>query len=140
MNPGVLIMAKKTILVIEDNELNMKLVNSLLQIGQYDKLNATNAESGIQIAKEQRPDLILMDIQLPGMDGLSATRIIKRDPALKGIRIVALTGCAMEEEVEKIRIAGCDGYLSKPFEIQKFFETLNSFFLNRHEEDRREIS
>ncbi len=133
-------MAKKTVLVIEDNELNMKLVNSLLQIGQYEKLNATNAESGIQIAKEQRPDLILMDIQLPGMDGLSATRIIKRDPTLKGILIVALTGYAMEEDVEKIRIAGCDGYISKPFDIRIFFDTLNGFLLNREEEDRRELS
>ena len=121
-------MGKKTILVIEDNELNMKLFNTLLQIGQYNILNAMSAESGIQIAKEKRPDLILMDIQLPGMDGLSATRIIKGDPALKGIRVVALTSYAMEGDEEEARIAGCDGYLSKPIKTRSFLDSLNSFF------------
>ena len=126
-------MVTKTILVIENNELNMKLVNSLLQIGQYNILNALNAESGIQIAKEKRPDLIFMDIQLPGMDGLSATRIIKGDPALKGIRVVALTSYAMEGDEEKVRIAGCDGYLSKPINTRSFLDTLASFFQDEDE-------
>ncbi len=77
-------MGQKTILLIEDNALNMKLFNSILQIGRYRILNATTGESGIQIAREHRPDLILMDIQLPDLDGLTATRIIKEDPALIG--------------------------------------------------------
>ena len=75
-------MEQKSILVIEDNELNMKLVRSLLQIGKYNVLEAVNAEIGIQLARENLPDLVLMDIQLPGMDGLTATRIIKEDPDL----------------------------------------------------------
>lgn len=129
-------MGRKTILVIEDNELNIKLVNSLLQIGQYNILNAMDAESGIQIAKEMRPDLIFMDIQLPGMDGLSASRIIKGDPALKGIRIVALTSYAMEGDAEKVRIAGCDGYISKPINTRSFLDTLNSFFQDGDEKDQ----
>ena len=78
-------MANETILVIEDNEMNMKLVRSLLQIGKYRVLEAIDAETGIQLAREHHPDLILMDIQLPGMDGLIATREIKNDPAVKDI-------------------------------------------------------
>ena len=78
-----MIMKRKTVLVIEDNEMNMKLVRALLQIGQYDILEAVDAESGIPLARAHKPDLILMDVHVPGMDGLSATRIIKEDPALK---------------------------------------------------------
>lgn len=129
-------MEKKTILVIEDNELNMKLVNSLLKTGPYNVLNAMDAENGIQIAMEKRPDLIFMDIQLPGMDGLSATRIIKEDGALKEIPVVALTSYAMEGDEEKARIAGCDGYLSKPINTRNFWDTLNSFFQGKDEKDQ----
>ena len=129
-------MGKKTILVIEDNELNMKLVNSLLQIGHYNILNARDAESGIQMAKEHRPDLILMDIQLPRMDGLSATRILKEDPALKGLRLVALTSYAMEGDAEKFKNAGCDGYLSKPINTRSFLDTLKTFFQDGPEKDQ----
>ena len=100
-------MKTKTILVIEDNKLNMKLVNGLVKIGKYRMLEAIDAESGIELIREQRPDLVLMDIQLPGMDGLSATKIIKEDPDLKDIPIVALTSYAMQGDEEKALAAGC---------------------------------
>ena len=91
-------MAGETILVVEDNELNMKLVRSLLRLGKYRILEATDAETGIEMARADPPDLILMDIQLPGMDGLSATRMIKEDQALKEVPVVALTSYAMQGE------------------------------------------
>ncbi|MGD9066036.1 MAG: response regulator, partial [Desulfobacterales bacterium] len=94
-------MKTKTILVIEDNKLNMKLVKELINIGKYRMLEANDAESGIQQIREQQPDLVLMDIQLPGMDGLSATKIIKEDPALKDIPIIGLTSYAMQGDEEK---------------------------------------
>jgi len=120
-------MANKTVLVIEDNEMNMKLARSLLQIGKYSVLEAVDAEAGIQLAREHHPDLILMDIQLPGMDGLAATREIKNDPAVKDISIVALTSYAMQGDEEKARDAGCAGYISKPIDTRSFLETVGKF-------------
>lgn len=117
-------MGEKTVLVIEDNDLNMKLFNSLLQIGRHRALNAMNAEDGIRIAKERKPDLILMDIQLPGMDGISATRLIKEDPALKEIPVIGLTGYAPEGDGENFRNAGFHGYLGKPIDVRNFLDTL----------------
>src|SRR5210317_1705530 len=117
----------KTILVVEDNELNMKLVKGLIKIGKYRMLEATDAESGIQLIREQRPDLVLMDIQLPGMDGLSATKIIKEDPSLKDIPIVALTSYAMQGDEEKALAAGCTGYITKPIDTRKFLETVSQY-------------
>ena len=120
-------MKVKTILVIEDNKLNMKLVNGLVKIGKYRMLEAIDAESGIQLVREQRPDLVLMDIQLPGMDGLSATKIIKEDPELKDIPIVALTSYAMQGDEEKALAAGCTGYITKPIDTRKFLETVSEY-------------
>jgi len=117
----------KTILVVEDNELNMKLVKGLIKIGKYRMLEANDAESGIQLIREQRPDLVLMDIQLPGMDGLSATKIIKEDPDLKDIPIVALTSYAMQGDKEKALAAGCTGYIAKPIDTRKFLETVSQY-------------
>ena len=117
-------MTTKTILVVEDNELNMKLVRGLIKIGKYRMLEAIDAESGIEQIREQRPDLVLMDIQLPGMDGLSATKIIKEDPSLKDIPIVALTSYAMQGDEEKALEAGCKGYIAKPINTRKFLETV----------------
>ena len=122
-------MANETVLVIEDNEMNMKLVRSLLQIGKYSVLEAVDAESGIQLAREHHPDLILMDIQLPGMDGLTATREIKNDPAAKDITVIALTSYAMQGDEEKARNAGCIGYISKPIDTRSFLETVGQFFV-----------
>ena len=117
-------MQNKTILIIEDNELNMKLVRSMLQLGQYVVLEAEDAESGIQLAREALPDLILMDIQLPGMDGLSATRLIRKDPVLSGIPVVALTSYAMQGDEQKAKSAGCTGYIAKPIDTRSFLGIL----------------
>jgi CheY-like chemotaxis protein len=117
-------MENKTILVVEDNELNMKLVRSLLQLENYQIIEADNAEKGIQLAHDHHPDLILMDIQLPGMDGLKATEVISNDANLKDIPIVALTSYAMEGDKEKALAAGCVGYISKPIETRYFSETI----------------
>ena len=120
-------MTNSKVLVIEDNKLNMKLVKGLIKIGKYRMLEANDAESGIQQIREQRPDLVLMDIQLPGMDGLSATKVIKEDPDLKDIPIVALTSYAMQGDKEKALAAGCTGYITKPIDTRKFLETLAQY-------------
>ena len=120
-------MKNSTVLVIEDNALNMKLVKSLLTIGDYHVFEAEDAETGIQLASERHPDLILMDIQLPGMDGLSATKAIKADNALKNIPIVALTSYAMQGDEEKALDAGCEGYITKPLDTRKFLETISQY-------------
>ena len=123
-------MTEKTILVVEDNKLNMKLVRGLIKIGKYRMLEAMDAETGIQLIREERPDLVLMDIQLPGMDGLSATEVIKADPDLKDIPIVALTSYAMQGDKEKALAAGCSGYIAKPIDTRQFLETVSQFLKN----------
>jgi CheY-like chemotaxis protein len=120
-------MGNETIQVIEDNELNMKLVKSLLKIGKYSVLAAEDAESGIQLAREKQPDLILMDIQLPGMDGLTATGILKADSATKDILIIALTSHAMEGDDKRALDAGCDGYIAKPIDTRNFLATISQY-------------
>ena len=120
-------MGNKTILVIEDNALNMKLVKSLLGIGKYSILSAEDAESGMQVARENHPDLILMDIQLPGMDGLTATKILKADQKVNRIPIVALTSHTMEGDDKKALAAGCDGYIAKPIDTKNFLATIGQF-------------
>ena len=120
-------MNNKTILVIEDNELNMKLVKSLLKMGNYGILEATDAETGLKLLHEKKPDLILMDIQLPGMDGLTATKIIKTDPDMKDIPVVAFTSFAMDGDEDIALNAGCVGYITKPLDTQNFLETLEEF-------------
>ena len=120
-------MEKKTILVVEDNPLNMKLVKGLLNIGKYHMLEANDAESGIQLIRTQQPDLVLMDIQLPGMDGLSATKILKEDPSVENIPIVALTSYAMQGDKEKAMEAGCSGYIAKPIDTRKFLQTVSQY-------------
>ncbi|MGD8645519.1 MAG: response regulator [Desulfobacterales bacterium] len=117
----------KTILVVEDNKLNMKLVKGLIKIGKYRMLEANDAESGIEQIREKQPDLVLMDIQLPGMDGLSATKVIKEDPDLKDIPIVALTSFAMQGDEEKALAVGCTGYITKPIDTRKFLETVSRY-------------
>lgn len=120
-------MENRSILVIEDNELNMKLMRGIFSIGKYRLIEAFDAETGIRLAREHLPFLILMDIQLPGMDGLKATRIIKSDPQLKDIPVVALTGFAMQGDEEKARKSGCEGYITKPIDIQDLLETIDGF-------------
>lgn len=139
------IMASGTILVIEDNEMNMKLVRTLLQMGEYHVLEAMNAERGIELARELKPGLILMDIQLPGMDGLSATRLIKEDSALKDIPIVALTSYAMDGDREKAIQSGCEDYITKPIDTKSFFDKISRFVKpaengEKEEEQPREVT
>jgi CheY-like chemotaxis protein len=124
---GLVDMAKKKVLVIEDNALNLKLVRSLLMLEDYQVVEADNAETGIELAKEQQPDLILMDIQLPGMDGLSATRELKTDPEVKGIPVIALTAYAMLGDEQKALEAGCVGYISKPLDTKEFPGIISRF-------------
>jgi len=124
-------MESRTVLVIEDNALNMKLVRTLLQLGKYQVLEAIDAETGIQMAREHQPDLILMDIQLSGMDGLSATRIIKEDRALKDIAVVALTSYAMQGDERKAIEAGCNGYIPKPIKTRSFLESISRFLKSK---------
>jgi two-component system cell cycle response regulator DivK len=121
-------MKEKTILVIEDNAMNMKLARAVLKLGHYRVLEAADAETGIRLAVENRPDLVLMDIQLPGMDGFSATRIIKADPDLKDIPIFAMTGFAMEDDKKKAMDIGFAGYIVKPFHVNELLETIAHAF------------
>lgn len=124
-------MGKKTILVIEDNEMNMRLMSAILQTGNYLMLEAKDAEIGLRLVREHHPDLILMDIQLPGMDGLSATQIIKSDPDLRDIPVFALTGFAMESDKEKAMDIGLAAYIVKPFSVKVLLETIANYF-NEH--------
>ncbi len=106
-------MKNQIILIIEDNQANMKLFSMLLQLGTFNVLKAFDAKTGIELLQKHKPNLILMDIQLPDMDGLSATRIIKNDSVLKSIPIVAITAHAVFGTEKKAREAGCDGLLTK---------------------------
>ena len=109
-----------TILVVEDNATNMKLSTFLLESADYTVIAATNAETGVTLAREKHPDLILMDIQLPGMDGLQATGLLKADEATRDIPVIALTALAMKGDEERILAAGCDGYIAKPLDYKDF--------------------
>jgi CheY-like chemotaxis protein len=118
---------RKSVLVVEDNELNMKLLQHLLTVGEYQVLKAGTAEEGLVIARENRPDIILMDVQLPGMNGLDATRLIKADPAMCTIPVVALTSFAMSGDEQKAYDAGCRGYITKPISTRTFLQDLSVY-------------
>ncbi len=112
------------ILVIEDNADNMFLTVMLLESAGHTVISAIDAETGLTMARAESPDLILMDIQLPGMDGLAATAILKQDPSTRAVPVLALTALAMKGDEERIRAAGCDGYIAKPIGIQAFLATI----------------
>jgi two-component system cell cycle response regulator DivK len=112
------------ILVIEDNPANMRLTVFLVQSAGHAVLSATDAEAGLTMARDEHPDLILMDIQLPGMDGLQATALLKRDEATRAIPVIALTALAMKGDEERIRAAGCDGYIAKPLRYREVLEII----------------
>lgn len=114
------------ILVVEDSPTNMMLDVNVLESAGHQVLQAEDAETGIRIAREAHPDLIFMDIQLPGMDGLEATRQLKADPATRHIPIYALTAFSMKGDEERIRAAGCDGYLSKPASYKDLLATVEA--------------
>ncbi len=113
-----------TILVIEDNPDNMTLAVLLLRSAGHTVLTAVNAELGLTLALAELPNLILMDIQLPGMDGLQATQLLKSNPATSAIPVIALTALAMKGDEERIRAAGCDGYIAKPMGVHQFLATI----------------
>ena len=112
------------VLVVEDNPANMTLATFLLKSAGHSVLSATDAESGLTLARSEQPDLILMDIQLPGMDGLQATALLKADEATRAIPVIALTALAMKGDEERIRAAGCDGYIAKPLAYREFLATI----------------
>jgi two-component system cell cycle response regulator DivK len=112
------------ILIIEDNPTNMTLAIFLLQSAGHAVLSATDAETGLTLARDEQPNLILMDIQLPGMDGLQATKLLKQDETTRAIPVIALTALAMKGDEERIRAAGCDGYIAKPMRYQEFLATV----------------
>jgi two-component system cell cycle response regulator DivK len=114
------------ILVIEDNAANMKLASLLLINAGHTVLCAVDAETGLTLARADQPDLILMDIQLPGMDGLAATSLLKQDPATAGIPVIALTAMAMKEDREKAKVAGCDAYIAKPLRYQELYVAIDT--------------
>ena len=117
----------KVILIVEDEPKNLKLVGDLLRVSGYTTIEVTDGKQGVELAKDKKPDLILMDIQMPIMDGLEATRILKADAATKNIPVLALTSYAMKEDKERIFEAGCDGYLAKPIDIQELVKEVAKY-------------
>ena len=126
-------METKTILVVEDNEMNMKLMRAVLRLGNYRMLEAADAETGLELLRSERPDLILMDIQLPGMDGLAATALLKQDPATATIPVIALTALAMKDDKEKTLAAGCDAYIAKPLRYQELYAAIDTLLKGKPE-------
>jgi two-component system cell cycle response regulator DivK len=112
------------VLIVEDNASNMTLWVFLLESVGHTVLTALDAEAGLTMARDQHPDLILMDMQLPGMDGLEATRLLKLDAATRTIPVIALTALAMKGDEERIRAAGCNGYIAKPMHYPDFLATI----------------
>ena len=107
----------------------MTLATFLLKSAGHTVLSATDAESGLTLARSEQPDLILMDIQLPGMDGLQATGLLKADEATRAIPVIALTALAMKGDEERIRAAGCDGYIAKPLAYREFLATISNLLV-----------
>src|SRR5258706_8396976 len=121
------------VLIIEDNPANMKLASLLLLNAGHAVLRAVDAEAGLTLARAEQPDLILMDIQLPGIDGLAATALLKQDPATAAIPIIALTAMAMKADQEKSQIAGCDAYIAKPLRYQELYAAVDRLLAARGE-------
>ncbi|MCY1705976.1 response regulator [Pannonibacter sp. SL95] len=117
----------KTVLIVEDNELNMKLFHDLLEAHGYNTLQTRTGIEALNLARTHRPDLILMDIQLPEVSGLEVTKWIKEDDDLSMIPVIAVTAFAMKGDEERIRQGGCEAYISKPISVAKFLETVRSY-------------
>lgn len=117
----------KTVLIVEDNDLNMKLFNDLLEAHGYATLKARAGLEGLELARTHRPNLILMDIQLPEVSGIDVIKLLKEDDEMRPIPVIAITAFAMKGDEERIRESGCEGYLSKPISVAKFIETVRSF-------------
>ena len=117
----------KTVLVVEDNDLNMKLFHDLLEAHGYNIIQTKDGMDALRLARQHRPDLILMDIQLPEVSGLEVTKWLKEDDNLKSIPVVAVTAFAMKGDEEKIREGGCEAYIAKPISVTKFLQTVEKF-------------
>ncbi len=120
----------KVILIVEDDPKSLILTRDVLQVFGYTAIEATDGEQGVELAKAKKPSLILMDIMMPRVDGLEATRILKADTTTKNIPVLALTSYAMKGDKERILEAGCDGYLAKPLDIQKLLKEVGKYFLS----------
>jgi two-component system, cell cycle response regulator DivK len=117
----------KTVLIVEDNELNMKLFHDLLEVRGYNILQTNDGMEALRMARSHKPDLILMDIQLPEVSGLEVTKWIKEDDNLRSIPVIAITAFAMKGDEEKIREGGCEAYIAKPISVANFLETVQKF-------------
>ena len=117
----------RTVLIVEDNELNMKLFNDLLEAHGYATIQTRDGMEALELARNHRPDLILMDIQLPEVSGLEVTKWLKEDESLAKIPVVAVTAFAMKGDEEKIREGGCEAYIAKPISVSSFLDTVKSF-------------
>lgn len=117
----------KKVLIVEDNELNMKLFSDLLEAHSYETIQTRDGMAALELAREHRPDLILMDIQLPEVSGLEVTKWIKEDEDLRAIPVVAVTAFAMKGDEEKIREGGCEAYIAKPISVGQFLETVKQY-------------
>jgi two-component system cell cycle response regulator DivK len=121
-------MAGELILVVEDNDKNRKLVRDVLRHKGYEVIESENGEDGVRLAKERRPRLILMDIQLPGIDGIEALRQLRADDATRAIPIIAVTASALDRDRQKIMAAGFDGYQAKPLNVKAFMAAVEAVF------------
>ena len=117
----------KTILVVEDNELNMKLFNDLLESHGYIVVQTRDGLAALELARQHKPDLILMDIQLPEVSGIEVTKWLKEDDVLKSIPVIAVTAFAMKGDEQKIREGGCEAYISKPISVMSFLQTIDKY-------------
>ena len=123
-------MKTRRILIVEDNPMNMELAADLLEVAGFTVLPATTAEDGLALAQTERPDLILMDIGLPGMDGLEATRRLKQNPATASIPVVAVSASVMSGDEAKAFAAGCCGYISRPIDTRQFAKTVAGYLVS----------
>jgi len=117
----------KQVLIVEDNDLNMKLFNDLLEAYGFSTLKSRSGLEGFELARTHRPDLILMDIQLPEVSGIDIIKLLKESEELRSIPVIAITAFAMKGDEERIRESGCEGYLPKPISVSKFIETVRGF-------------
>jgi two-component system, cell cycle response regulator DivK len=118
---------RKKVLIVEDNDLNMKLFNDLLVAHGYGTLQTRDGTEALALARQHRPDLILMDIQLPEVSGLQVTQWLKKDDILRSIPVIAVTAFAMKGDEEKIRDGGCEAYIAKPISVSSFLKTVERF-------------
>ena len=129
-----------SILIVDDNAQNLKLARVVLANEGFDVHTASNAEDALQLLRTVTPRLILMDIQLPGMDGLELTRRLKADPATRAVRVIALTAYAMKGDDEKAFAAGCDGYITKPIDVERLPVVVSSYLAERSPESVNQIT